>query len=62
MTRVRTLTIVAFALLAACSDPADPPIDPPDDGADITLEASRDNTLFEESDTLSNGSGQSLTK
>lgn len=60
--RSRPLTLVIALLLAsACSDPSEPPIDPPVEGADVILDPARDNTLFEDpAGELSNGAGQFL--
>ncbi|NNF27322.1 MAG: hypothetical protein HKN73_08900, partial [Gemmatimonadetes bacterium] len=59
--RSRVITaLIALALVSACSDPSEPPMEPPVGEADLILDPSKDNTLFEESGELSNGAGQFL--
>jgi hypothetical protein len=60
MTRFALAAAVLF-FGAACSDPADPPLNPPVEDADAILEPSKDNSLFEDpAGALSNGVGQFL--
>ena len=60
--RPRAITVLTTALLvSACSDPSEPPIEPPVEEADVILDPSKDNTLFEDAaGALSNGEGQFL--
>lgn len=57
---MRRLALAVAGLLtaAACSDPADPPLNPPVEDADVILEPSKDNSIYEDpAGTLSNGAG-----
>lgn len=56
--RVGSMVVGIAALAAACSDDGGGPVEPPDPKKQVTLSASKDNTLYEDSaGTWSNGAG-----